>query len=80
MRFAFGRGASAGAPLETFERLLRGFAAVNPRRAEEDDGVLDVLRLEAAERLEILGQDPERARFFALEKLRIEVRERLEHP
>ena len=61
----------------TLERLLGVLAAVDARRAEEHDGVLDVLRLEAAQRLEILGEDPERARFFGFEKLGIEIRERL---
>jgi hypothetical protein len=36
---------------------------VNPRRAEEHDGVLDVLRFEAAERLQILRKNPEGTRF-----------------
>ena len=52
------------AALERRQRLLGVLAAVNPRRAEEDDRVLDVLRLEAPKRLEILGENPQRARFL----------------
>jgi hypothetical protein len=43
--------------------------AVHARRSEEDDRVLDVLVLEAAQRLEILGEDPDRARLVALQEL-----------
>ncbi len=59
------------------QRPLGALAAVDAGRPEEDDGVLDFLVLEAAERLEVLGEDANRPAFFALEKLRIEVRERL---
>ncbi len=77
MLVAFGRGPGAEPALETLERLLRVLAAVDARRAEEHDGVLDVLRLEAAQRLEVLGQDADRPGFFALEELGILVGKRL---
>src|SRR6185503_9164713 len=53
------------------------FAAVNARRPEKDYGVLDVLHLEAIERFEILGENAKRPRFFAFQKRRVEVGERL---
>ena len=59
------------------QRRFGVLAAVNARRAEEHDGVLDVLRAEAAQRLEILGQDADRPGFFAVEEFTIEIRKRL---
>ena len=56
---------------------LGALARVDARRPEEHDGVLNLLVLEAPERLEVLGQNPDRPPFRAFEKLRIEVRERL---
>src|SRR4030095_11241976 len=64
-------------PLEAFERLTRLLGAVNASGAEEDYRVLDVLRLESAQWLEILGEDTKRSRFFALEKLLVPVSKRL---
>jgi hypothetical protein len=64
-------------PREARKRLLRALAAVDPRGSKEHHGVLDVLRPEAAKRLEILGEDPERAGFFAVEKFLVEIGERL---
>src|SRR5687768_7331999 len=69
--------APAGPLLQLLEGLLGRFAAVNARRPEKDHGVLDVLRLEATERLEILGENAKRACLFALQKRRVEVGERL---
>ena len=45
-----------------FQRALAPLAAVHARRTEEHDRVLDVLLPEPPERLEILGEDPERSR------------------
>ena len=60
------------APLERARAPARRLlAAVNPRRPEEHDGVLDVLRLEAAERFEILGENAKRACLLAFEELRV---------
>ena len=71
------RAARLKAPLEPFERFARLLRAVNARRAEEDHRVLDVLRLESAQRFEILGEDTKRASFLALEKLLVPVSKRL---
>jgi hypothetical protein len=63
------------------ERVLRRLAAVNARRPEEHDGVLDVLELEATLRLEVFGEDADGACIFALQKGVIEVSLRLRtHP
>ena len=56
---------------------LGPLAAVDARRSEEHDGVLDPLIAESTERLEILGQYADRPRFVALEKVGIQVRQRL---
>jgi hypothetical protein len=69
--------ARSESPLERCERLLGMRTAVDPRRAEEHDGVLDILCFEAAQRLEILGENPDWARFFRFEKLVILIGERL---
>src|SRR5262245_3468321 len=60
---------------EPLHRLFGVFTTVNPCRAEEHDGVLDVLHFEAAERLEVLGKYAKGTRLFAVEKVRIEIRE-----
>jgi hypothetical protein len=52
---------------------------VDAGRAKKDNGVLDVLRPEPPEWLEILRQDSQRARFFAFEKFGVEIRERLHY-
>jgi hypothetical protein len=65
------------ATLERRERLFGMLATVNPRRAEEDDGVLNVLRLETAQRFEILGENPQWPCFFRFEKFLVAIRERL---
>ena len=58
------------------QRPFGALAAVDPRRSEEDDRVLDPLLLEPSERLEVLGENADRARFLAFEKIRVEVRQR----
>jgi hypothetical protein len=63
--------------LQGCQRLLRTLAASRACRSEEDDRVLDVLRAEAAERLEILGENPDRPRLLALEEFRHEIGQRL---
>jgi hypothetical protein len=50
---------------------------VDPRRSEEDDRILNALRFEPAQGLQILGKDAQRASVLAVEELRIHVRERL---
>jgi hypothetical protein len=50
---------------------------VDAGRSEEHDRILDVLLPEAAERLEVLGQDPDRTCVRALEEFVIVIRERL---
>src|SRR6266498_3430185 len=52
-------------------------AAMDARRSKEHHRVLDVLCLEAAKRLEIFGQNPQWSRFFTIEKLVVEVCQRL---
>ena len=66
-----------GSAVVTLERFARLFGAVDARRAEEHHRVLDVFGLEPAQRLQILGEDAKRARFFALEKLFVPVSKRL---
>ena len=70
-------GVAHAARLQRLQRALGPLAAVDARRPEEHDRVLDLLVLEAAQRLEVLGQDADRPRLVALEKLRVQVRERL---
>ncbi len=77
VRLDVGVGFHAVAAHQVTERLFRVLAAVDAGRAEEHDGVLDVLRLEPAQRLEVLGEDSQRPGFFAFEKRRVEVGERL---
>ena len=77
MLIALGGGARTEPALEALERLLRVLAAVDARGAEEHDGVLDVLRLEPAQRLEVLRQDADGSGLFALEELGILVGVRL---
>ncbi len=64
-------------PGDVLECPLGALAAVNARRAEEDDRVLDVLLAEAAQRLEVLGNDANRAGLLALEEIAHQVRQRL---
>ena len=47
-----------------------------PRRAEEDDGVVDVLAAKTLQRLEVLGEDAQRTRVVAVEELLVLVGER----
>ena len=56
------------------QRPLRPLAAVHSRRSEKHHGVLNLLFLEAAERLEVLGEDADGTRVCAFEKLPIQVR------
>ena len=58
---------------ERGKRPFGALAAAGARGAEEDHGVLDVLRPEAPERLEVLGQDADRPRVIAREELRHQV-------
>src|SRR5262249_35024821 len=62
---------------QTLQRAFGALAAVHARRAEEDDGILDFLLPESLQRLEVLGQDPDRSRLRALQKLLVQIRERL---
>src|SRR5262249_23281458 len=62
---------------QTLERAFGPLAAADARRAEEDDRVLDFLLPESAQRLQVLGQDPDRSRLRALQKLLVQIRERL---
>src|SRR5262245_51484739 len=77
-QFSFVRGVGvAFAPrAQRPQRALRALAAVDARRPEEHNSVLNPLLLEAAERFEIFGDDPDGARFLTVEELRIHVRER----
>ena len=77
-----GRAPAAGAALEQLllepaEGVVGLLAAADPGRAEEHDRVLDVLRLEAAQRLQVLGHDADRPGFIALEKGGVEKRQLL---
>ena len=63
-------GVADAARLERRQRALGALAAVDAGRSEEHDGVLNLLVLEAPQRLEILRQDADRPAFGALEKLR----------
>ena len=64
---------------QALEGPFRPLAAVDPRGAEEHHGVLNVLHAESAQGFEVLGQNPDRAGFFAFEKIGIEIRKGL-HP
>ena len=64
---------------QRLQRALRAVAAVDPRRPEEDDGVLNLLLLESPQRLEVLREDADRPGLVAFEEVRVEVRERLRH-
>ena len=70
-------GRSREAMHQLCKRRLSVLAAVDAGRAEEHDGVLDVLRAEATQRFQIFGEDAERPAFFAVEEITIEIRERL---
>src|SRR4029434_2731902 len=58
-------------PHQGLERRLRLLAAVDARGSEKNDSVLDALRLEAAQRLEVLGEDADRTRLVAVEEVLI---------
>jgi hypothetical protein len=62
---------------QRLQRALRALAAVDACGSEEHDRVLNFLLFEAAQRLEVLRQDPDRTRFGTLEKLTVQVRHRL---
>src|SRR5262249_43419420 len=55
-------------PLRLGELCPRGLLRAQPRRRHEDDGVLDVMALEAIERLQVLREDPQSARIPALQE------------
>src|SRR5437762_744774 len=59
------------------QRPLCALAAIHARRTEKDDRVLNLLFLEATERLEIFSDDADGTGVVAVEKLRVLVRERL---
>src|SRR5262249_42666631 len=46
-----------------------------PRRAEEDDGLVDPLAAKATQRFQVLGEDAQRARVLTFEELVVVVRE-----
>src|SRR5947209_18032457 len=62
---------------QRLQRPLCALAAVHASRAKEDDGVLNLLLLEATERLEILSDDADGTGVVAVEKVWVLVRERL---
>src|ERR1700730_6610104 len=55
-------------PLRFAQRRLRRFLRTQPSRPHEDDGVLDVVALEAIERLQVLRKDAQGTRIFALQE------------
>jgi hypothetical protein len=67
-------GVAFAARAQRRQRPLRAFAAVDSRRPEEDHRVLDLLLLEAAERLEVLGQNANGTCVTAFEKRLVQVR------
>ena len=69
-------GADTAGP-QRLERPLGALAAVDARRSEEDDRVLNLLVPEPPQRLEVLGENSNRPCFVALEKLRVQIRQRL---
>src|SRR5262249_54809259 len=71
------RGLRMVPALKALERALGLNAAVDARGAEKDDGVLDVLRFQPPQRLQVLRDDPDRTRVVALQERGIHVRERL---
>src|SRR5262245_1248590 len=77
MRLIFRRCPRSEPPLQPLERAFGVLTAVDARRAEEDHGVLNVLRLEPFPAFEILRQDPDRPCFCAFQELVIEIRKRL---
>src|SRR6185503_11511631 len=62
---------------QRLQRALRPLAAVDACGAEKYDRVLDLLLLETAQRLQVLGEDPDRPRFLTLEELGIQIGDRL---
>src|SRR5262249_26272005 len=70
-------GVAHAARPQRLQRALRAFAAVDARRSEEDDGVLNLLILEAPQRLEVLRQDADRPGLGALEELQVQIRHQL---
>ena len=62
---------------EAQQRALRLLPAVDARRAEKDDGVLNIFLTESPQRVEILGENAERASVGTVEKRLVVVRERL---
>src|SRR5260221_9090380 len=70
-------GAHFAARPQRLQRPLRTLAAVDARRTEKHDRVLNLLFLEATKRLEIFGQNADGPGVVAVEKLRVLVRERL---
>ena len=70
-------GVADAARAQRLERTLGALARIDASRTKEHDGVLNLLGLEAPQRLEIFGQDAKRPSVFTLEKLRVQVRQRL---
>ena len=70
-------GVPHAAGAQRLQRALRALAAVHAGRSEKDHGVLDLLLLEAPQRFQVFGENADRPRFGAFEKLLIQIRERL---
>ena len=65
------------AAIERRQLARRGFAAADARRSEEHHRVANAFLPEAAMRLEVLGEDANRSRLVALEKIGEHVGQRL---
>jgi hypothetical protein len=63
-----GRGLHGAGVFQEFQFMAGFFATVKARRAEEDDGVLNLLAAEAGERLHVLGDDADEAAIGAVEE------------
>ncbi len=57
------------APACRVTTLSASSAALGPRRAEEDDGVLDPVAAEARHRLQVLGEDADHPGVGAIQEL-----------
>src|SRR5215467_9078301 len=63
-------------PLEHMQAFFGFRPAVKPRRAEENDGVLDAFPSEASQRLLVFGKDAKNASVGAVEELLVLIRQR----
>jgi hypothetical protein len=75
LRLHLGCWSSLQAIGETRHVRIGMLTTVDPSRAEEDDRVLDVLLLKPPQGLEVLRQNPQGARFVAVKKLAVVVRQ-----